>query len=68
MDLIQLLQQQVVKELAQKEGRPDPKPGECPFCNKKPPFTFKDEISKKDYAITGLCQECQDQVYSGAEP
>ena len=24
---------------------------------------FKDELSERDYAITGLCQKCQDWVY-----
>ena len=28
---------------------------------------FKDEVSRKDYAITGLCQACQDAVYNATE-
>ena len=24
---------------------------------------FKDELSKKEYSISGLCQECQDKVF-----
>jgi len=34
--------------------------GFCPFC--KQPITmeeFKDEISKREYKISGLCQKCQ---------
>lgn len=65
---IQQLQQFLIQELAKDQGRPSPKPGECPFCNKPGPFEFKDELSKKDHAITGVCQECQDKVYSEAEP
>ncbi len=65
MDAIENLKQLIVKELAQKEGRPVPAPGECPLCGAKPPFQFKDELSKKDFAISGLCQKCQDQAYSG---
>ena len=36
----------------------------------KPPFgcggpatKFKDEISRKEYTISGLCQKCQDKVF-----
>lgn len=25
---------------------------------------FKDEISKKEYALSGFCQECQDQIFN----
>ena len=24
---------------------------------------FKDEISKKEYTISGMCQDCQDRVF-----
>lgn len=24
---------------------------------------FKDELSEKEYAITGMCQECQDEFF-----
>ncbi len=64
---IKKLQEVLVQELAQAQGRPTPKPGECSFCNKPGPFEFKDKISEKEHAITGICQECQDKVYSGAE-
>tara|TARA_R110000824_G_scaffold21732_4_gene80754 strand:- start:513 stop:749 length:237 start_codon:yes stop_codon:yes gene_type:complete len=26
---------------------------------------FKDELSEKEYTISGMCQECQDSVYAG---
>jgi hypothetical protein len=34
----------------------------CPMC-KKPITAFRDESSKKEYAISGMCQKCQDQVF-----
>jgi len=32
----------------------------CAICKKEAKI-FKDELSKKDYTITGLCQGCQDK-------
>ncbi len=38
--------------------------GLCPFCSKKvDPNSFKDELSKKELKISGLCQECQDKTF-----
>jgi len=39
--------------------------GACPFCGSKKleRKDFKDELSWKDYLITGLCQDCQDITY-----
>lgn len=34
----------------------------CPFC-KKPAETFRDEISKREFSISGLCQDCQDKTF-----
>ena len=34
----------------------------CVVCH-KPATTFKDEISKREYTISGLCQECQDKTF-----
>jgi len=36
----------------------------CVDCQ-KPATQFKDDISAKEYTITGLCQECQDSVFEG---
>ena len=38
---------------------------QCVSCGKSAD-TFRDEISKREYAITTLCQHCQDEVF--AEP
>jgi len=35
----------------------------CPLCN-KPILKFTDALSVKEYEISGLCQQCQDEVFS----
>ncbi len=38
--------------------------GCCPFCNKRiHPKGFRDKRSKREYSISGLCQDCQDEVF-----
>ena len=34
----------------------------CVYCG-KPAGEFRDELSKKEYGISGLCQKCQDEVF-----
>lgn len=34
----------------------------CPLCE-KPIGDFKDELSKKEYKISGMCQNCQDEMF-----
>lgn len=37
----------------------------CPFCNTKiNQEDFKDELSRKEYEISGLCQMCQDNFFN----
>lgn len=43
------------------------KTGTCPFCKEKGPFTFKDVSSKKEFALSGLCQSCQDGFFEDVE-
>lgn len=38
----------------------------CPFCKQTVYLKdFKDELSKKEYTISGLCQKCQDETFKG---
>jgi len=38
--------------------------GLCPFCKKKVDVKeFRDEISKREFGISGLCQKCQDKTF-----
>lgn len=39
--------------------------GECPFCGKKiDPAEFRDELSRREFDISGMCQACQDDFFS----
>jgi len=42
--------------------------GQCPTCDCSSPEKkgFKDELSKKEFGISGMCQDCQDSTF--AEP
>jgi len=40
------------------------KEGKCPTCGKIIDISlFKDELSLKEFRITGMCQDCQDEVF-----
>lgn len=39
----------------------------CSWCG-KPATEFKDALSRKEYTISGFCQECQDKTFGKAEP
>jgi len=34
----------------------------CVFCN-QPAVQFNDDLSRREYAISGLCQSCQNRVF-----
>lgn len=36
----------------------------CPFCFAEvEPKDFSDELSRKEFGISGLCQKCQDEFF-----
>lgn len=38
--------------------------GRCTTCNNPIDMeSFHDDISRKEYAISGMCQKCQDKVF-----
>jgi hypothetical protein len=39
------------------------KAGKCPCCS-KPILGFKDALSAREYEISGMCQDCQDDVFN----
>ena len=40
--------------------------GICPFCGREIDLnSFRDDLSLKEYKISGLCQNCQDQFFKG---
>jgi hypothetical protein len=38
----------------------------CVRCG-KPAVEFTDELSRREFAISGLCQECQDFIFNPEE-
>ena len=44
--------------------RANQKEGKCPFCGKDMSNpSFRDELSRKEFKISGICQECQDNYF-----
>tara|TARA_R110000744_G_scaffold288792_2_gene399770 strand:+ start:474 stop:686 length:213 start_codon:yes stop_codon:yes gene_type:complete len=40
--------------------------GDCMTCNnERIEDNFRDEGSEREYQISGMCQECQDNVFGG---
>lgn len=38
--------------------------GICPLCKRKVnKDEFRDELSRKEFEISGLCQTCQDDIF-----
>lgn len=38
----------------------------CTFCG-EPATEFEDVLSRKEFAISGMCQKCQNKVFDGEE-
>lgn len=57
--------QKFIDNLAEKAFGEKPTLGKCVFCHKEinPETDFKDELSKKEYGISGICQEYQDETF-----
>ena len=34
----------------------------CATCN-NPEMNFQDDLSRREYGISGMCQRCQDEVF-----
>ena len=49
-------------ELTGVDRRAEIRADRCTFC-KGPATEFKDELSRKEYTISGLCQKCQDATF-----
>jgi len=43
--------------------------GECMSCDStgNDAKSFSDDISRKEYQISGMCQECQDDIFGGGD-
>jgi hypothetical protein len=41
--------------------------GKCPFCKKTVKVSdFQDTLSFREFEISGLCSECQDEMFGSA--
>ena len=38
----------------------------CAWC-KKPALGFRDQLSRQEYRISGMCQVCQDSTFGGGD-
>lgn len=42
--------------------------GHCPFCDKPvDPATLRDDLSRREFHMSGLCQKCQDEMFGKCE-
>jgi hypothetical protein len=56
---------EMLQRMADAMGIPGPKAATmkcCALCGQNA-WEFKDELSKKEYGISGMCQKCQDKVF-----
>ena len=41
------------------------KEGKCPFCGETINMdNFKDDLSRREFEISGMCQKCQDDFFT----
>ncbi len=42
--------------------------GQCPTCGQQVNTnSFRDELSRREYSISGMCQSCQDRTFGAEE-
>ena len=39
----------------------------CQTCSKEYPLHFKDYISYNEFKLSGMCQKCQDEVFTDVD-
>lgn len=61
--------QNLLNDLAKHITGKDPSEGFCATCgsDKIKPEDFKDDMSRRDFTIGGMCQACQDSVFESPE-
>ncbi len=58
------MNKQILKQLGFDKEVKAVEENRCPFCNKPIKMAdFRNELSKKEYRISGLCQKCQDEMF-----
>ena len=62
------MNENIMKALGFGEGVDAVTKGICPLCGKKVIVDeFRDDISKREFKISGMCQSCQDKVFNPKE-
>lgn len=57
----------IMDELSLEVGGPGiegARAGACAWCSKKPVGEFRDDLSRREYGISGCCQQCQDKMFA----
>ena len=54
---------QLMSLIAGKDRKAIIQSNQCMFCSKEA-TTFSNALSLKEYEISGMCQECQDDVFN----
>lgn len=66
--LITEMNENIMRQMGFNKEMDNVKNNICPCCNT--PVNqdeFKDELSKREFKISGLCQKCQDEVFGAEE-
>lgn len=59
------MNKQIMKSAGFGKAVEDVANGLCPFCQSKiNSKEFRDDLSLKEFHISGLCQNCQDKTFS----
>jgi hypothetical protein len=62
------MNEDLMKNLGLEEEVTNVKCGICPCCVDRISLKdFKDEASYKEFGISGLCQDCQDELFTSNE-
>jgi len=55
---------EIMREMGFEDLVKEAKRGNCPLCGKPIKISgFRDELSLREYTISGLCQKCQDRIF-----
>ncbi len=58
------MNKEIMKNAGFKEEVKNVEEGKCPFCKKVVlASSFRDNLSRKEFNISGLCQDCQDKTF-----
>lgn len=58
------MNKEILKKLGFEKEVSNIEKGLCPLCSKKILLeNFRDNVSLKEYTISGVCQECQDKAF-----